>query len=944
MNLSSALPCTTAYPLTALLALLASPVAQAAILGPGQTANVPPGNAPESWTLSAATLNVGVGASTLEVFANPLSTVTFSGGQASTAGVDAVTLVDSNGSFDGATLTSAGSFGLSLTTDLNGTRPGSVATLLGSTSSGFERGVNITGNSRLDAEDSRIVSTGAGSVGMAVFGATVTLRNSNVTGADTGVFVADDAVVNNVFNLTLDNGSSVTGTTGTGILILLDANPAQGTLTIANGSTVTGGNGTMLDVADTADLSLVVDNSQLVGNVTAVESATVDATLLNGASITGNLTNLDSLRLNASSVTGDFVGPVNDPAGVVLENGSTYNGVLRNFATLVVDGSTVNGSIEQAPGSSARVNMTSGSSLKGDVSNVANLSMNASTLIGNVTQGDVELSNGSTLQGDLNDVASLRLDASVMTGNVNQGVGSTATLDLINGASLIGSVTDAQAMNIDAGSRWVMAADSSLGALALNGGSVELNGSAGNFRTLTLASLSGSGTFGMGTDLAGHLSDFIDVQGSADGAHTLRVQNTGVEPVAEDVPQRLVHTGSGPASFAVAGGAVDVGTYQYRLEQRGTDWFLVQATKPVDPVTPVDPVDPVDPVKPVDPVNPVDPVDPVNPVDPVDPVDPVNPVDPVDPGKPGDGGDPIITPSTRAVIGVFSAAPTVWYGEQASLLSRMGEVRNGNSTGGAWARTYGNKYSVSPGDQVRYTQQQSGVSLGADVALPASDGQWLVGVMGGYSNSNLDLQRGTSGDVNSYYVGVYSTWRNRTGYYVDALIKANRFHNKADVLMSDGVKAKGDYDNHGIGGSVEVGKRIELPDAWYLEPFAQASALWVDGQGYDLDNGMQAHSNHANSMLGKVGTHIGKRLPLQGGGYLQPYMKVAVAQEFARSNRVNVNGHDFEDDLSGTRAEFGAGVAAQVTDVLQLHADTAYSRGENIEQRWGVNIGVRYLW
>lgn len=37
------------------------------------------------------------------------------------------------------------------------------------------------------------------------------------------------------------------------------------------------------------------------------------------------------------------------------------------------------------------------------------------------------------------------------------------------------------------------------------------------------------------------------------------------------------------------------------------------------------------------------------------------------------------------------------------------------------------------------------------------------------------------------------------GYYVDGVLKLNRFRNKADVAMSDASKAKGDYTNNGVG-------------------------------------------------------------------------------------------------------------------------------------------------
>jgi outer membrane autotransporter protein len=73
-------------------------------------------------------------------------------------------------------------------------------------------------------------------------------------------------------------------------------------------------------------------------------------------------------------------------------------------------------------------------------------------------------------------------------------------------------------------------------------------------------------------------------------------------------------------------------------------------------------------------------------------------------------------------------------------------------------------------------------------------------------------------------------------------------------------------------------------------------------------------------------------------------VKVAAAHEFVTSNQVSINGNRFHNDLSGSRAELGAGVAAQVTQKLQLHADFDYMKGNNIEQPWGVNVGLRYNW
>ena len=52
----------------------------------------------------------------------------------------------------------------------------------------------------------------------------------------------------------------------------------------------------------------------------------------------------------------------------------------------------------------------------------------------------------------------------------------------------------------------------------------------------------------------------------------------------------------------------------------------------------------------------------------------------------------------------------------------------------------------------------------------------------------------------------------------------------------------------------------------------------------------------------------------------------------------------FNNDLSGSRSEFGAGVAVKLSKDLQMHADFDYANGKSIEQPFGANVGLRYSW
>ena len=219
-----------------------------------------------------------------------------------------------------------------------------------------------------------------------------------------------------------------------------------------------------------------------------------------------------------------------------------------------------------------------------------------------------------------------------------------------------------------------------------------------------------------------------------------------------------------------------------------------------------------------------------------------------------------------------------------------------------------------------------------------------MGLLGGYSKSDLDLSAGTSGTVDSYYLGAYTTWVDElSGYYFDGLLKFNRFQNESDVSLSDGSKTKGNYDTNGVGASLEFGRHIKLADGYFVEPFTQVAGLAVQGKNYDLDNGLAAEGDRAKSLLAKAGATVGRNFKWDDTD-VQPYIRAAIAHEFANNNQVKVNGNSFSNDLSGSRGELGAGVAVSLNDKVSIHADFDYSNGDKIEQPLGANVGLRYLW
>lgn len=698
-------------------------------------------------------------------------------------------------------------------------------------------------------------------------------------------FLGQDATlnVNNAQTLSIDADAST---------VNVNAGSTTQAITGSNGSTVNV-NGANVSGSDFAGLELVssqgnIDNSNIDGavfGISAVRFSTgQDGSIVN---VTGN-----------STVTGAEAGAFASSHSVINVSDSTLEGTASTgrglwlqSATGVAKNSTIVGGqngvfieLDVTGVAPATLNLEN-TTVQGKDGSAIVVDFNnegTSTATLTLTNSNLLAGNGTLLEVKGGATTAMTVNGSTLTGDIVTESGSTTHLTLQNNSVLTGRLENVASATINDSAQWVLVDNSQIENLVLNGGSVSF-GADNAFYQLDVASLSGQGRFIMGTDFATGRTDVLNVTGTASGTHELLIASSGSEP-ASGQPITVVTTGGGDAQFTLFNDVVDQGAYSYSLEKSGNNWILDPDTR-------------------------------------------------------------VISPGTRSVMALFNTPLPTWYGELTSLRTRMGELRFNGGKAGAWGRTYGNKYNIADGSGVGYQQTQQGFTLGADAPLPVGDGQWLVGVMAGHSKSDLDLNAGTSGSVDSYYLGTYATWLDpQTGYYFDGVLKANRFRNEAKVGLSDGGRAKGDYDNSGLGGSIEFGRHISFANGNFLEPFTQWSAVVIQDKDFSLDNDLQAEGDRTRSFIGKVGATAGRNIALEHGRVLQPYLRAAWAHEFAKSNEVQVNNNVFNNDLSGSRAELGAGVAVSMTSNFHMHADFDYSNGRNFEQPFGVNVGFRYKW
>ncbi len=853
----------------------------------------------------------------------------------------------------------------------------------GSIGAFFQAGKNATvvatgSTFTADGDGPALVNDSLTGIGMVIRGgASVTLDQSTVdssaAGGVQGIFF--DTVPAALDNSTLQllNGSVVNSGANSPAIEVKNTfgKPYSANILIASGSKLNAGNGVILQADERGVANVTADAVNLTGNseVTGADSQ-LNIGLRNNATIQGDFSSTDggSLTLGAADAAATFAVTGNvsaDAASATVALGA--NGVLngnvtgQNGSQLTVQGAgagaRLNGSVTGtggamnvglsggaqlsgpivADGGTATVNLTSGAQAKGGLAlkNGATGTQvgldGAGTLLSNAngpaiavdgtgTTANIYLQNGGRLDAAAGNplvgvsnaaLANVVLDNTTQSGDMMQDATGKLNVALRNNAVLSGNLASSSLL-VSSGSRWNMGdqTSQSVGDLTMNGGVVAFNSGTGPFKTLNASSLSGSGTFDMAVDFKpGTGNDLLNVQGQASGQHALDVyaEDQGVQSPRNNIP--VVQTGGGSARFGLVGDKIDAGIYTYSLQQSGNDWLLTRNDPEPQPPGPPGPGPGPGPQPPVDPPKP----------------------------SPDD-----LSPAAKTTLSMSAALPYAFYGELGTLRQRQGDLRLNKTDSGVWARGYSGFHQIAESSAPSFRLNQYGGAIGTDKHFLVSSGNLYVGGFGSYSYNTLGINGGSTGRINSYGLGAYATWMGDNGWYVDSVLKANNFDNEMHVIGSSGRSARGKYSTPGFGGSVEVGKHIELGNNGFIEPYMQWAGFMARSASETMDSKFHLHYSPTKSVQGQLGMLAGTNIELRNGYIVQPYIKGAVIREFVNNNKITMNGTTFTEDMSGTRMLAGLGVATQLSRNLQVHLDADYSTGGPVDNAVNVNMGMRY--
>ena len=484
--------------------------------------------------------------------------------------------------------------------------------------------------------------------------------------------------------------------------------------------------------------------------------------------------------------------------------------------------------------------------------------------------------------------------------------------------------------------------ESSVTTLSLNGGKVFVGSTEsgwntkGNFSSvltqltdtdkkvqLKIKNLNGNGDFYLRSNID-DVSDNILVTESLSGNFSLNIKSTGQEPPELQENSYLARAessvGATGSEFTLGGGKeiegiplIDIGVYNYKLDSSernaGTEWYLVRTDKKPDTPDPVDPAP--------------------GPEEP--PLDP----DPF----------PLYSPTAEAVLAMagMGAQSGFYQNQLTDVRKRLGEIRSGVRDG-LWASVAGQKDRVSGFAGTNFKQNVYRFNFGIDRVV----GDWILGGNFKYLNADQktrDTYFRAKGEAHSEGLNLYATWQNDKGCYADFILSADRYHQRINNTMLDGLSVKGTYGNLGLGVSAEIGKKFLLDNAqkWFAEPQLQLSYYHVKGDNFTMSNGMKVEQGNFNSLTGRLGVAAGHEVrDANGKPRGQVYLRTGLKHEFLGKQTLHANDVKFKDKLVGTRAYYGFATDWNLAKNLKVYGHVERENGSHYTKEIEVMAGVKY--
>ncbi|MGP6378829.1 autotransporter outer membrane beta-barrel domain-containing protein [Yersinia bercovieri] len=565
-------------------------------------------------------------------------------------------------------------------------------------------------------------------------------KSEGATVAKGGVVTADaNSLISNMVSegeVTANNGAIVSNSTIKG-----------GTLTLENSAQAVGTtleNGTFTLESGTSALSTTINGGLFDVKSGAVIADTtlndVDFTLVSG--VTANNTTVNGGKFDVKSGATIEDTTLNDVDFTLVEgvtaNNTTVNGGKFNLMALAQASKLL---------------------VKNGYAQIAGTLENA-TLTGGTAIFDKTATINGTIDAEKNSVITVHDGAKTQDANLN----------LAGNMQLVGANAPQNALHRAAVSN---PAQFAFKDVTLNGGTVDMSSTNAQ---LTMASLSGAGTFNLAASLYNQANAPLNVTGDANGSFGIQLSDNGVAPTNL---QLIDVQGTNAARFSLSNGPINLGNYKHNLVSDGKGGYKLVADTAA------------------------------------------------------------LTPSTAGVLAVANTMPVIFNAELSSIQNRLDKQSTSANESGVWINYLNNNFKVK-GTAANFDQKLNGVTLGGDKAIEVGDSVLSIGAFAARSSSDIKSDYQSSGSVESNSLGAYAQYLTNGGYYLNGVLKTNQFKQKLNITSNgSSANGSANFSGLGValkaGKHINVDAMYVSPYA-ALSTFTSGKSQYQLSNGMDAQN------------------------------------------------------------------------------------------------------------
>ena len=402
-----------------------------------------------------------------------------------------------------------------------------------------------------------------------------------------------------------------------------------------------------------------------------------------------------------------------------------------------------------------------------------------------------------------------------------------------------------------------------------------------DFSTLQVDNLNGRGVFNMSSDLSRNEADYLEVANGS-GDFGLIIHDYSAEG-GLPVKFSIIESAAADNNFYLVGDAVDVGAFQYGLQQEGNSWYLTKTQN--------------------------------------------------------------LTESSIIAKNTYNSLASLFYTHINPVYQHLYSTRRDVSMQNKlWVKGIGRHLNLDYDDNSGSKVDIYGIEAGYDHNLWSNGTNTLkAGIFASYSNSRQEYDMHGHGDGNTNGLGIYSTFNFGDNWFVDAVGSYFYHRQKIKSYTPSGFDVDSKYHAEGWHASAFIGKRLNFEQNWFIEPNAGIRYMLIDNISYRTNYNTRVTASASDYFSVSAGITGGKEFQLENQGILDIYGRFNLIHDRDGKSVLQVADYSFTEDMSALQYELGGGVSFSWDEGKNAaYLDAVTLLGSTVRVPVEVQLGLRF--